>query len=267
MGSIHCLRCALASIHQGTVWTESRESSIKTAGNLGEIWTWDLTRSRRFLITAVHTVQYNINKRGTWLLSSDSESSLKRWWTHKNIQLRFDLWTYQWRANSELLLYEGNFWHSGRYALIMRTSASKWISDYKEWNIIYTERGWLRFGHITSGCSLQGHKIKVYEMRMREDEPHGESCGRPSIHNKHAHAVIPTSNKIKMQLLPFIPLNNTFSVSVYLLSFFLCLRLFRLCLFCFLSSILSLLDSFYILNYSWTLPAISIVWKSLISQC
>jgi hypothetical protein len=119
--------------------------------------------------------------------------------------------------------------------------------------------GWLRIGHITSECLFQGHKITVYEMRMREDEQHGVTCGWPSIivHNEHVHNVIPTSNKIKMQLLPFITINNTFSVSVYLRSFFLCLRLFRLRLFCFLCSILSLLDSFYILNHSWTLHAIN----------
>lgn len=121
----------------------------------------------------------------------------------------------------------------------------------------YTERGWLRIGHITSECSFQGYKIKVNELRMREDELYGVTCGWPSIHNKRAHTDILASSKTKMQLLPLIPLHNTFPFSVYLLSFFLCLRLLRLSLFCFLSYILSLLDRFYIMNHSWTLPAIN----------
>jgi len=136
------------------------------------------------------------------------------------------------------------------------------ISDYNGWNIIYTERGWLRIGHITSGCSFQGHKSKVYEMRMREDEPHGVSCG---WHKKHAHNIIPTNNKIKMQLFPFIPLNNTFSVSVYLLSFFLSSS-FPYSVFCLLFFL------FLIVFIFWTIrrlcqQLINIIWRSLLCQC
>jgi hypothetical protein len=94
------------------------------------------------------------------------------------------------------------------------------------------------------------------------------------ITNVHIPALFRRS-KMKMRLFPFIPLHSTFSVSVYLLSFvslslslFPCLSSTFPRLFCFLSSTLSLLDSFYIPNHSWICRQLmNIVWKLIMSQC